>query len=188
MSDSDKDASYKLVRTLVLSVCSALMLIGGLISFYGGDYNARRVDSVLISPKTLFSLNYLDVDPQSGKKLPFVFDSIKLISPKYPEGRVLSKERFMLLYSEMKGDETVAIVPPAVKKDFNERSNLVTIALYVKSKDTISVNPRAPQLFQELQISDVGSLYRLSPRSQESSWLYFRHSSGFSDIIDLLEE
>lgn len=189
MQNQAEGSNYNLVKTLLFSVFTALVLIGCLISFYGNDYKGRDLEGVLIAPKTLFSLNYLDVDQRSGKKMPFVFDSIQLHSDRYPDGKTLSKEQFRLIYAEIKNDRSAPLVPSNVMKEFGRKEGLCTISLYVKAKDPLVQQSAATkELFQQIQFSPANALYRVSPRSQEASWLYFRHTPGFSEIMEMLEE
>lgn len=187
--EQPKKENYHLAKTLILSVLSAVILIGGLISFYGSDYKGRDLSGVLIAPKVLFSLNYLDVDSKSGKKQPFIFDSVQFHSDRFPEGKRLSKEQFHLFYSEIKNDRSVNLVPKNVMQEFDRQEGLRSIHLYVRPKDSFGhQNSGSRELFQQIQFSPASALYRVSPRSQEASWLYFRHPSGFAEILELIEE
>ena len=173
---SESNSSGALFRVLGLSILSGFLIIFLLISFYGGQYKAQSLDSVLIAPRALFSLQYVDIDAQSGKKVPFAFDRIVLESAPQLEQELLSKDQFYLLYDELRHDQSIAMIPSQLSKQFQQGAEVLTISILVKPKETLVAKKALGQRFQEIQFLKSGTIYRVSARAQEKSWVYFRRS------------
>lgn len=180
----DESPKPKIFKTLFLSIVSALVIIISLISFYGRSYSVPPLSKVLIAPKALKTLSYIDIEPIHRKKHPFTFDAVALkVSVTKPPIEI-TLDDYAQIYEIIERDRSTSTITAEMARSFEEGFNYITLEIRTKPKETLLVRQPSPMIFQRVDIHKTLPIYRVSERSEamKTQWIYFRHLG--SELIE----
>lgn len=166
----------------------ALLIAVGLVYFYGpsGLYDTKYS---LLSPAMLDELKYQDVNPQSGSRQNFIFDSITFTYFHPGEERwkkvAISRDQYQKFYEVVSEDVSVDEVTPKITDRFLS-SNPAMLEIIVRPEDKRSTITKT---FQEVTFAYQGDYYRieLHEDASQKNWAYFYHNDIYKTALDILK-
>lgn len=179
----------KIIRVLGGSVFVALLLVVGLVQFYGRNERLATVEKVLVQPSMLDSVSFSDIDPVYKRKNIFFFDSISFL----PAGKEtdqsisLSTDDYETLFTELSNDASIRIVTADLEDRFQDPLLVHTLTIYVKSRDRAGKSADSI-VFQTLQFLVGSPYYRIAMRQAGGQqWVYFRHKQQLDSFLQKLQ-
>jgi hypothetical protein len=166
----------------------AVLVAMGLVYFYGpsGLYDAKYS---LLSPDMLHELKYQDVNPQTGSRQLFVFDSIEFTYFHQGEGKwkkvTVDEAQYRKLYEMIGKDVSVEEVTTAITDQFLS-GYLATLKIVVHPDDKHS---QLTKIFQEVTFAYQGDYFRieLHEQSTQQMWAYFFHKDIYQTALEILK-
>lgn len=166
----------------------ALLVAIGLVYFYGpsGLYDLKHT---LLSPNMIGELKYQDVNPQTGAREIFVFDSINFTYFHPGEGRwkkvAVDREKYQKFYDLVVDDVSVDEVTALITDQFLS-SNPAMLEIIVHPENKRSTVTRT---FQEVTLAYQGDYYRieLHEESSQKNWAYFFHKDIYRLALEILK-
>lgn len=166
----------------------ALLVAMGLVYFYGpsGLYDLKYT---LLSPKMIDELKYQDVNPQTGGRQNFVFDSINFTYFHTGEGRwkkvAVDRSQYQKFFESIVGDVSVKEVDPKITdRFFSGYPAMLEIIVHPEDK-----NSNITKTFQEVTLAYQGDYYRveLHEESSQKNWAYFFHKDVYKTALEILK-
>ncbi|MEM1282844.1 MAG: hypothetical protein AAGG81_04750 [Chlamydiota bacterium] len=166
----------------------ALLVAIGLVYFYGpsGLYDLKYT---LLSPKMIDELKYQDVNPQTGSRGNFVFDSINFTYFHPDEGRwkkvAVDRTQYEKFFDSIVGDVSVEEVGPTITDRFLSGYPAI-LEIIVRPDDK---NSNITKTFQEVTLAYQGNYYRveLHEESSQKNWAYFFHKDVYKNALSILK-
>lgn len=174
-----------LFKVLGSSVIAALLLVFGLVQFYGRNERSASVERMLVAPTTLEQLYFADKDPQTGKKVSFSLDKIcfQVAGSSDPKPVEVSTQDYSEIYGLVKKDEAIRIVTQDLERRFNDPMQVSSIMIFVKTQDRAS-SATPGIVLQQIEFIDSSPYYRVSLRqSGDKDWKYYKHTMPLGSIV-----
>lgn len=176
------------IKNIFLVLGLAIVCAGLLTAFflhYYGPSGRYTTSQLLLSPKIIERINYIDKHPRTGQKAHFMFDRNTLSYFDSQQGKVVQRdvslENYERIYELIKSDKSLEKVPEETLKNFH-----LSYPLTLVTHTRVAEQNGSVQLFQILQVSEQGD-YRLqiNENKSQSEWVYFSHPGIHQKIIHL---
>ena len=167
----------RLLSIICMGVFAAIAVAVFFIYFFspGGSY---PISDLLVNPQVAKEMSY-QVD---GKT--FIFDHIELLyyneESNTWDSKKVSFEQYKNLYSLIKNDKSEAVPDEGVKNAFYQ-ANPAILSIVVKREGA-----NTEQVFQEMQVSTTGGIYRVKLREEQvlPQWAYFTHENIYRKTLE----
>ena len=175
------------IKNIFLVLGLAIVCAGLLTLFflhYYGPTGRYTTSQLLLSPKIIERINYIDKHPRNGQKVHFMFDHNELTYFDPQQAKVLKRDisldDYQRIYDLVESDKSLEKVSEEVLKDF-QLSHPSTLTTHTRLAEQQS---GFLQVFQILQVTQQ-DYYRLqiNENKSQSEWIYFFHPGIYQEIM-----
>jgi hypothetical protein len=167
----------------------ALLLVVGLVQFYGRNERLATVEKVLIKPEVLTALSFSDTDPVNKRKNVFFFENISFLPAGDESAQTVNipTEKYEDLYEAIAKDPSIRIVTEDLEERFQDPLNVHTLTIYV-STQVKAGQAKDQVIFQTVQFLVASPFYRVAMRQAGGQhWVYFRHTQNLDALVEQLK-